>query len=156
MSTLQSSSTRINDDKQAAVLNNEAFMIAAAQYKRRTSGAVPRHGLPEASMAAELQLSLAKNISMIAEDLETMTPRELYERVLTGTENVLKETFRKMEKKQTKTENWCGYIQGVATRAARAGTEAPNNDGVIQHNNENHNPRRRGKNHIDANRRGSR
>ena len=99
-------------------------------------------------MAAELQLSLAKNISMIAEDLETMTPRELYERVLTGTENVLKETFRKMEKKQTKTENWCGYIQGVATRAARAGTEAPNNDGVIQHNNENHNPRRRGKNHI--------
>lgn len=71
-------------------------------------------------MAAELQLSLAKNISMIAEDLETMTPRELYERVLTGTENVLKETFRKMEKKQTKTENWCGYIQNVATRAARA------------------------------------
>ena len=120
MSTLQSASTRINDDKHAAVLNNEAFMIAAAQYKRRTSGAVPRHGLPEASMAAELQLSLAKNISMIAEDLELMTPRELYERVLTGTENVLKETFRKMEKKQTKTENWCGYIQGVATRAARA------------------------------------
>ena len=60
------------DAKHATLLNNKQFLLAVTQYRRRTSGAVPRHGLPEASMqAAELHISLAKNISMLAEDLET-------------------------------------------------------------------------------------
>ena len=113
------------DAKHANLLKNEPFMIAAAQYKRRTSGAIPKHGLPQASMAAELYISLARNVSILAEDLETLSPRQLYEQILTATENVLKETFRRMDKKMTKTENWSGYIQGVAIRAARAALYQP-------------------------------
>ena len=51
--------------------------MVAAQYRRRTSVAIPKHGLPEASMAAELHISLARNISILAKDLETLTPRQL-------------------------------------------------------------------------------
>ena len=65
------------DAKHAVLLKNEPFLMAAAQYRRRHSGAVPRHGLPEPSMAAELHISLARNILILAEDLETLTPRQL-------------------------------------------------------------------------------
>ena len=95
MSNYELTTNPSTDAKHANLLKNEPFLMAAAQYRRRKSGAIPRHGLPEANMDAELHFSLARNISMLAGDMETLSPRQLYERILAATENVLTDTFKK-------------------------------------------------------------